>query len=156
MILENFFTLAIVGFYYIKLTHCSNFYVQFWRELSSSARHELLRIDKHSLFEQARKNMYCSRCNGLLLEAFSQIVSYSKGMQGGSLCQSKHEGGCNKENCYKGDRIAVSNSDDDVRDPSVHPWGGLMATRDNMLTLLDCFLEGQPLEVIQNVRKGFS
>eukprot|EP00250_Pteridium_aquilinum_P006714 c16576_g1_i1 orf=170-4153(-) len=122
---------------------------RFWKELSSSARRDLLRIDKHGLFEQVRKNLYCSRCNGLLLEAFSQIVAYSKSHQGGSLCHGKHAAGCNKTHCdRKGD---MSNAQDDARDPSVHPWGGLTATRDSMLTLLDCFLDGQPLEVIQNV-----
>eukprot|EP00249_Psilotum_nudum_P027135 c34478_g1_i1 orf=2-271(-) len=40
---------------------------KFWSELPSAARHELLRIDKQTLFEQVRKNLYCSRCNGLLL-----------------------------------------------------------------------------------------
>ncbi|CAA3014342.1 uncharacterized protein LOC111399494 [Olea europaea subsp. europaea] len=51
---------------------------KFWSELAPQARQELLRIDKQTLFEQARKNMYCSRCNGLLLEGFSQIVMYGK------------------------------------------------------------------------------
>lgn len=127
--------------------------MQFWKDLSSAARRDLLRIDKHSLFEQVRKNLYCSRCNGLLLEAFSQIVAYSKSNQGGSLCHSKHGAGCNKAHCdMKGD-ASVFNTQDDVRDPSVHPWGGLTATRDNTLTFLDCFLDGQPLEVIQNVSR---
>lgn len=124
---------------------------RFWKDLSSAARRDLLRIDKHSLFEQVRKNLYCSRCNGLLLEAFSQIVTYSKSNQGGSLCHSKHGARCNKAHCdTKGD-ASVFSTQDDVRDPSVHPWGGLTATRDNTLTFLDCFLDGQPLEVIQNV-----
>lgn len=124
---------------------------RFWGELSSAARHDLLRIDKHSLFEQVRKNLYCSRCNGLLLEAFSQIIAYSKSLQGGSLCHGKHAVGCNKAHCERSGNGAVSSTEDDVRDPSVHPWGGLTATRDSMLTFLDCFLDGQPLEVIQNV-----
>ncbi|KAK9290592.1 hypothetical protein L1049_008763 [Liquidambar formosana] len=54
---------------------------KFWSELSLQARQELLRIDKQTLFEQARKNMYCSRCNGLLLEGFLQIVMYGKSLQ---------------------------------------------------------------------------
>ncbi|KAL0753365.1 hypothetical protein YC2023_098604 [Brassica napus] len=39
------------------------------------------RIVKHALFEQARKNMCSSRYNSLLLESFSQIVSYGKSFQ---------------------------------------------------------------------------
>ncbi|KAG2278956.1 hypothetical protein Bca52824_061511 [Brassica carinata] len=39
------------------------------------------RIDKQALFEKARKNMCSSRYNGLLLESFSQIVSYGKSFQ---------------------------------------------------------------------------
>ncbi|WZZ81865.1 hypothetical protein YC2023_102437 [Brassica napus] len=39
------------------------------------------RIDKHALFEQARKNICSSRCNGLLLKSFLQIVSYGKFLQ---------------------------------------------------------------------------
>lgn len=27
-------------------------------------------------------------------------------------------------------------------DPCVHPWGGLATTRETMLTVLDCFLDG--------------
>ncbi|WZZ25291.1 hypothetical protein YC2023_008692 [Brassica napus] len=39
------------------------------------------RIVKHALFEQACKNMCSSRYNSLLLESFSQIVSYGKSFQ---------------------------------------------------------------------------
>ncbi|KAG9459843.1 hypothetical protein H6P81_004351 [Aristolochia fimbriata] len=99
---------------------------KFWSELSPQARQDLLRIDKHTLFEQARKNLYCSRCNGLLLEGFTQIVMYGKSLQ--------QEG-----------------TQDEVQDPSVHPWGGLAATRDGILTLLDSFIEGRSLTALQNV-----
>lgn len=124
---------------------------KFWSELSSAARHDLLRIDKQALFEQVRKNLYCSRCNGLLLEGFSQIILHGKNLQGGSLFHGDCSVRCHKSKCEPRDKPAVTNFQDDVRDPSVHPWGGLTATRDSMLTLLDCFLDGQPLEVIQNV-----
>lgn len=124
---------------------------RFWNDLSPAARRDLLRIDKHSLFEQVRKNLYCSRCNGLLLEAFSQIVTYSKSHQGGSLYNGKHAGGCNKAHSDRRGCSSDFYTQDDERDPSVHPWGGLTASRDSTLTLLDCFLDGQPLEVIQNV-----
>ncbi|XP_068659137.1 uncharacterized protein [Aristolochia californica] len=99
---------------------------KFWSELSPQARQDLLRIDKQTLFEQARKNFYCSRCNGLLLERFTQIVMYGKSLQ--------QEG-----------------SQDEVQDPSVHPWGGLAATRDGILTLLDCFIDRRSLKALQNV-----
>ncbi|XP_011089228.1 uncharacterized protein LOC105170238 isoform X3 [Sesamum indicum] len=51
---------------------------KFWCELTPQARRNLLRIDKQTLFEHAWKNMYFSRCNGLLLEGFLQIVMYGE------------------------------------------------------------------------------
>ncbi|KAL6000888.1 hypothetical protein ACLOJK_006615, partial [Asimina triloba] len=124
----------------------------FWSELPPHARRELLRIDKQTLFEQARKNLYCSRCNGLLLEGFSQIVMYGKSLQ--------QEGGSG----YFPNRLGTSRDwvddelesvtpcgQDDSHEPSVHPWGGLAATKDGMLTLLDCFLDGKSLRALQNV-----
>ncbi|KAI7729229.1 hypothetical protein M8C21_015711 [Ambrosia artemisiifolia] len=59
---------------------------KFWSELPPQARQELLRIDKQTLFEQARKNMYCSRCNGLLLEGFTQIIMYGKSLHQDGMC----------------------------------------------------------------------
>ncbi|KAK9068562.1 hypothetical protein SSX86_012677 [Deinandra increscens subsp. villosa] len=125
---------------------------KFWSGLSLQARQELLRIDKQTLFEQARKNMYCSRCNGLLLEGFMQIIMYGKSLQqGGTFNQGS------------GDRLVTSKSqtvenvclsiggNDDVQDPSVHPWGGLTTTRDGTLTLLDCYICSKYLKGLQNV-----
>ncbi|XP_058079982.1 uncharacterized protein LOC131228160 isoform X2 [Magnolia sinica] len=125
---------------------------KFWSELSPHARQELLKIDKQTLFEQARKNLYCSRCNGLLLEGFSQIVMYGKSLQ--------QEGACvlltsnpraSKNQIENGLDMMSSSRQDDAQDPSVHPWGGLAATRDGILTLLDCFLDGKSLIALQNV-----
>lgn len=126
---------------------------QFWSELSPQARQELLKIDKQTLFEQARKNLYCSRCNGLLLEGFSQIVAYGR-----SLLQEGAGGhyavkGVQKNKIKSESDIMSSRCQDDIPDPSVHPWGGLVATRDGTLTLLDCFLDGKSLKALQNVWK---
>ncbi|GAA0149645.1 hypothetical protein LIER_08777 [Lithospermum erythrorhizon] len=125
---------------------------KFWSELSPQARKKLLKIDKQTLFEQARKNMYCSRCNGLLLEGFLQIVMYGKSLQqeGASsqhLCNGLRTFKNQKENncCFE------NGCQDDVQDPSVHPWGGLSATKDGMLTLLDCYLFSNSLTGLQNV-----
>ena len=151
------FTVMQLVFWVISLIYISCFNIQFWGNLSCSVRRDLLRIDKQSLFEHVRKNMYCSRCNGLLLEAFSQLVDYSKGGRGDSLWHhNKRIRGSMKGSCNTGDAKATSDTEDDIRDPSVHPWGGLTVTRDNTLTLIDCLLEGKSMEVIQNVRKGFS
>ena len=109
---------------------------QFWSALSPRAQHELLRLDKQTLIEHARKNLYCSRCNGLLLESFTQIVMYGKSLL--------HEGSCEP-------RIQEVEAEE-VQDPSVHPWGGLSTTKDGILTLLDCFINAKSLHVIQNVR----
>ncbi|KAJ1423289.1 hypothetical protein SESBI_12499 [Sesbania bispinosa] len=114
---------------------------KFWSELSPQARQELLRIDKQTLFEQARKNMYCSRCNGLLLEGFLQIVMYGKSLQqegAGVHFPCGRPGGFKNQN-----NIGSSNFNgvqDEIQDPSVHPWGGLTTTRDGSLTLMDCYL----------------
>ncbi|KAK4346064.1 hypothetical protein RND71_036240 [Anisodus tanguticus] len=125
---------------------------KFWSELSPQARQKLLRIDKQTLFEQARKNMYCSRCNGLLLEGFFQIVMYGKSLQhedaGAHRPCSRVE--TLKDQC-DGELCATTGSEYDVQDPSVHPWGGLTTTRDGMLTLLDCYLYTKSLKGLQNV-----
>ncbi|KAA8518317.1 hypothetical protein F0562_015800 [Nyssa sinensis] len=125
---------------------------KFWSELSPQARQELLRIDKQTLFEQARKNMYCSRCNGLLLEGFLQIVMYGKSLQqegtGGHLPCNRSGAPKNQNN---GDLGMTIGCQDDFQDPSVHPWGGLTTTRDGMLTLLDCYLYAKSLKGLQNV-----
>ncbi|XP_009593237.1 uncharacterized protein [Nicotiana tomentosiformis] len=125
---------------------------KFWSELSPQARQKILRIDKQTLFEQARKNMYCSRCNGLLLEVFFQIVMYAKSLQqegaGGRRPCSRV--GALKNHC-DGELCATTGSEYDVQDPSVHPWGGLTTTRDGVLTLLDCYLHTKSLKGLQNV-----
>ncbi|KAL2535149.1 hypothetical protein Adt_08500 [Abeliophyllum distichum] len=123
---------------------------KFWSELTPLARQELLRIDKQTLFEQARKNMYCSRCNGLLLEGFLQIVMYGK-----SLLQQEEAGDYYSVRATKnqndGDLCMKNGNQDDVQDPSVYPWGGLTTTRDGTLTLLDCYLYSKSLKGLQNV-----
>ncbi|GAB2266884.1 hypothetical protein Dimus_001872 [Dionaea muscipula] len=123
----------------------SNQLQKFWSELSPQARQDLLRIDKQTLFEQARKNMYCSRCNGLLLEGFLQIVMYGKSLQqegtGGKLP-------CNRTGIAKNE---TSVCQEEPQDPSVHPWGGLTTTRDGALTLLDSYLYSKSLKGLQNV-----
>ncbi|EFJ26666.1 hypothetical protein SELMODRAFT_96730, partial [Selaginella moellendorffii] len=124
---------------------------QFWNGLPADARRNLLRIDKQTLFEQVRKNLYCSRCHGLLVEGFSQIVMYGKNLSVGrntSKCRKVYP-----EDEVNGNAGAgyIGTLQDDAKDPSLHPWGGLAATRDCMLTVLDCFLDGTSLEVLQNV-----
>ena len=126
--------------------------MQFWSELSPQARQELLKIDKQTLFEQARKNMYCSRCNGLLLEVFFQIVMYGKSLQpegasGHLPCPSQGT----LKNRNDGDFGMTTECQVEVQDPSVHPWGGLTTTRDGSLTLLDCYLYSKSLKGLQNV-----
>ena len=120
--------------------------MQFWIELPPSARQELLRIDKQTLFEQARKNLYCSRCNGLLLEGYSQIIMHGKSLQQGAAVGTYFP---NRAGTAK---VHSVNGSDVVQDPSVHPWGGLTATRDGVLTLLDCFLKTKSLKPLYNVR----
>ncbi|KAH7843411.1 hypothetical protein Vadar_016322 [Vaccinium darrowii] len=126
---------------------------KFWGDLSAQARHELLRIDKQTLFEQARKNTYCSRCNGLLLEGFLQIVIYGKSLQqeGASGCLLWNSQVALKNQDGDGDLGVTMACQDEVQDPSVHPWGGLTTTRDGTLTLLDCYLHSKSLKGLQIV-----
>lgn len=120
--------------------------------MPSHARKELLRIDKQTLFEQARKNLYCSRCNGLLLEGFTHIVMYGKSLQ--------HESGAGmhistgRTGTLKNDGSMTTTElscQDDIEDPIIHPWGGLAATRDGILTLLDCFIDAKSLKALRTV-----
>uniref|UniRef100_A0A803QNC9 Uncharacterized protein n=1 Tax=Cannabis sativa TaxID=3483 RepID=A0A803QNC9_CANSA len=123
---------------------------KFWNELSPQDRQELLRIDKQTLFEQARKNMYCSRCNGLLLEGFLQIVMYGKSLQqegaNGHLPSNRSGASTNQND---GESMIINQ--EEIQDPSVHPWGGLITTKDNSLTLMDCYLYSKSLKGLQNV-----
>ncbi|XP_044505936.1 uncharacterized protein LOC123225769 [Mangifera indica] len=125
---------------------------KFWSDLSPQARKQLLRIDKQSLFEQARKYMYCSRCNGLLLEGFLQIVMYGKSLQqDGTVAQlpsNRTAASKIKNDCGS---TMTNGCQNDFQDPSIHPWGGLTTTRDGSLTLLDCYLCSKSLKGLQNV-----
>ncbi|KAG2553542.1 hypothetical protein PVAP13_9KG533000 [Panicum virgatum] len=116
---------------------------KFWNDLPPQARQELLKLDKQTLIEQARKNFYCSRCNGLLLESFTQIVIYGKSLQ-----QEASDIGLLRTSTES--RI-TQGEQDGAQDPSVHPWGGLSTTKDGVLTLLDCFIKAKSLRVLQNV-----
>ncbi|KAK6149248.1 hypothetical protein DH2020_016773 [Rehmannia glutinosa] len=122
---------------------------KFWCELTPQARQNLLRIDKQTLFEHARKNMYCSRCNGLLLEGFLQIVMYGKSLQQDAAGSTYSVKATDYQN--DGDLCMANGCQDDAQDPSVHPWGGLTTGRDGTLTLLDCYLYAKSLKGLQNV-----
>lgn len=124
--------------------------MQFWTELSPQARQELLRIDKQTLFEKARKNMYCSRCNGLLLEGFLQIVMYGKSLQLEGASGHLPRAGASRDQ-IDDESSTVNGCQDEIQDPSVHPWGGLMTTREGSLTLMDCYLYSKSLKGLQNV-----
>ncbi|OQU92948.1 hypothetical protein SORBI_3001G445100 [Sorghum bicolor] len=117
---------------------------KFWNDLPAQARQELLKLDKQTLIEQARKNFYCSRCNGLLLDSFAQIVIYGKSLQQ----EVTSDIGCLRTATES--RI-TQGEQDGAQDPSVHPWGGLSTTKDGVLTLLDCFIKAKSLRVLQNV-----
>ncbi|KAK7355089.1 hypothetical protein VNO80_14334 [Phaseolus coccineus] len=129
--------------------------LKFWCELSPQSRLELLRIDKQTLFEHARKNMYCSRCNGLLLEGFLQIVTYGKSLQQeGAVVHfpCSRTGGLKNQN--NGGSSISNVVQDEIQDPTVHPWGGLTTTREGSLTLMDCYLYSKSLKGLQIVFDG--
>ncbi|KAG6427007.1 hypothetical protein SASPL_111246 [Salvia splendens] len=122
---------------------------KFWLEMTPQARRNLLRIDKQTLFEHARKNMYCSRCNGLLLEGFLQIVMYGKSLQQDAVGDPHNVRAT--DNQINGDLCMDDGCHDDTQDPSVHPWGGLTAAKDGTLTLLDCYMNSKSLKGLENV-----
>ncbi|XP_010517692.1 PREDICTED: uncharacterized protein LOC104793109 isoform X1 [Camelina sativa] len=113
---------------------------KFWSELSPKAREELLRIDKQVLFEQARKNMCCSRCHRLLKEGFSQIVASGRAAQR-KVLKDQTDG---KSAASKRYTVAYQN-------PAIHRWGGLSTTREGSLTLQDCFLYAKSFKGLQTV-----
>ncbi|XP_042002436.1 uncharacterized protein LOC121751701 [Salvia splendens] len=122
---------------------------KFWSELSTQARQKLMRIDKQTLFEHARKNMYCPRCNGLLLEVSLQIVMYGKSLQQDATNGHYNGRTTNNQNC--GNLCIDNECQDNMIDPSIHPWGGLTTAREGTLTLLDCYLHSKSLKGLQNV-----
>ncbi|OWM78977.1 hypothetical protein CDL15_Pgr003148 [Punica granatum] len=125
---------------------------KFWNDLSPQARQDLLKIDKQTLFEQARKNMYCSRCNGLLLEGFLQIVMYGKSFQQeGAIAHISYNISAPSKSLQDGGMCTSNGCQDEIQDPSVHPWGGLSTTRDGSLTLLDCYIFAKSLKGLQIV-----
>ncbi|XP_030457867.1 uncharacterized protein LOC115678621 isoform X2 [Syzygium oleosum] len=125
---------------------------KFWSELSPQARQKLLRIDKQTLFEQARKNMYCSRCNGLLLEGFLQIVMYGKSFQQeGAVGHLTDNSAASLKTQDEGGLSVTTRCQEEIQDPSVHPWGGLTTTRDGSLTILDGYLFSKSLKGLQIV-----
>jgi len=62
---------------------------------------------------------------------------------------------CNRQGASKnqnGGGLSIANGcQDEIQDPSVHPWGGLTTTRDGSLTLMDCYLYSKTLKGLQNV-----
>lgn len=119
--------------------------------MSPKARQDLLKIDKQTLFEQARKNMYCSRCNGLLLEGFLQIVMYGKSLHEGAVSHISYNLPDASKSLQDDGTCASNGYKDEMQDPSVHPWGGLTTTRDGSLTLLDCYIFAKSLKGLQIV-----
>ncbi|KAK4789900.1 hypothetical protein SAY86_017204 [Trapa natans] len=127
---------------------------KFWKELSPQARKDLLKIDKQTLFEQARKNMYCSRCNGLLLEGFLQIVMYEKSFHEGAVAHTCYNASPTSSSVQDGGMCTNKGHGDAILDPSLLPWGGLTTSRDGSLTLLDCYIFTESLDELKTVFEG--
>jgi hypothetical protein len=143
---------------------------QFWKGLSLGQRRELLRVDKATLFETVRKNLYCCKCHGLLVEGFTQLLLYNRTLQNGQfenvagpsngeyLMNSPQgaggfvfgAGGAAKVTDGGGIELVsgLVATEEHCKDPLIHPWGGLTATKDSVLTILDCFLRGDAPTVV--------
>ncbi|ESQ52920.1 hypothetical protein EUTSA_v10016161mg [Eutrema salsugineum] len=96
--------------------------------------------------------MCCSRCNGLLLESFLQIVSFGRSLQQkGSIGNLP----CNRSGASKDqidcNSVVSSRCTVALQDPAVHQWGGLTTTRDGSLTLLDCYLYAKSYKGLHTV-----
>ncbi|KAK4783742.1 hypothetical protein SAY86_018110 [Trapa natans] len=127
---------------------------KFWKGLPLQARKDLLKIDKQTLFEQARKNMYCSRCNGLLLEGFLQIVMYEKSLHEGAVAHISYNALPTSRSLQDGGMCANKGWKDSIPDPSLLPWGGLTTSRDGSLTLLDCYIFAKSSDELKTVFDG--
>lgn len=136
-------------FLFTKWLHCV---FQFWSELSTQARKDLLKVDKQSIFEQARKNMYCSGCYGLLFGCYMQIVMHGKSLEPDEaneiLYGKRRRGKNNKNDCVSN---YASGYNDDINDPVTHPWGGLTPAKDGSLTVLSSYIDSKSLDELQNV-----
>jgi hypothetical protein len=95
--------------------------------------------------------MYCSRCNGLLLDGFLQIVMYGKSLQQGVVAQFPGNTlrGLKKQN--NGGSSITKACQDEIQDPTGLPWGGLTTTREGSLTLMNCYLHSKSLKGLQIV-----
>jgi hypothetical protein len=132
-------------------------------------------VDKATLFETVRKNLYCCKCHGLLVEGFTQLLLYNRTLQNGQfenaagpsngeyLMNSPQgaggfvfgAGGAAKVTEGGGIELVsgLVATEEHCKDPLIHPWGGLTATKDSVLTILDCFLRGDaPMVVFESSR----
>ncbi|KAI4341282.1 hypothetical protein MLD38_026022 [Melastoma candidum] len=132
---------------------CYNQLHKFWSVLSPQARQELLKIDRQTLLGRARKNMYCSRCNGLLLEEFLQIVTDDESFEQGEGAEYRISGeGVAYPKAQWDGALTISNSrQDEIQDPSMHPWGGLTVTCDGSLTLLESYSSSKSFDTLRAV-----
>lgn len=96
--------------------------------------------------------MYCSRCNGLLLEGFLQIVMYGKSFQQeGAVGHLIDNSAASLKTQDEGGLSVTNRCQEEIQDPSVHPWGGLTTTRDGSLTILGGYLFSKSLKGLQIV-----
>ncbi|KAK1367399.1 hypothetical protein POM88_042960 [Heracleum sosnowskyi] len=97
---------------------------KFWNGLSRHGRQDILKVDRQTLLEQARKNMVCSKCYGFLAEELSEFIIYRT--------SPRPDGAVNL-------------------DPCIDPWDGLTITKDGTqsLTLDGCFLSTSLKEIQQ-------
>ncbi|GAQ85125.1 hypothetical protein KFL_002200100 [Klebsormidium nitens] len=137
---------------------------EFWKGLSLAQRRALLRVDKATLFETVRKNLYCCKCHGLLVEGFTQLLLYNRTLQNGQFLNGPDGeylmnsptgaggfvfGAGGAARMTEGGGVELVNGlEEHCKDPLVHPWGGLTAAKDSVLTILDCFLRGDAPTVV--------
>ncbi|TYH88256.1 hypothetical protein ES332_D01G174800v1 [Gossypium tomentosum] len=114
------------------------------------SRSSLELINKNSLSEVSR-TFTTPDVMGCCLKGFLQIVMYGKSLQQEGVAGNLHynRSGASKKGTGGGLNL-TNGTQDEIQDPSVHPWRGL-TTRDDSLTLLDCYLCPKSFKGLQNV-----
>ncbi|XVF55983.1 hypothetical protein PTKIN_Ptkin06aG0079500 [Pterospermum kingtungense] len=107
------------------------------------------RNEQHS---NASFGFWSKHRNDASYNQLQKIVMYGKSLQQEGVAGNLHYNRSGVSTDQSDGGLSMTNeSQDEIQDPSVHPWGGLTTARDGSLTLLDCYLCSKSLKGLQNV-----
>ncbi|EEF32024.1 conserved hypothetical protein [Ricinus communis] len=116
-------------------------------------RNEQLRnATSNGVYSVSTNGFWSKHRDDVSYNQLQKIVMYGKSLQqegGGGHLSCNRPGALKNQN--DGESNMINGSQDEIQDPSVHPWGGLTTTRDGSLTLLNCYLFSKSLKVLHNV-----